>query len=155
MQLLGDYLNGTVDLALDRAYQLGRRALAEGLGALDMVRIHHQALLNVSSPELTPRALPGGHGGREALRQSMTPFEMTHREFRETNAALQASEERYRELFENANDIVFTADLEGNFTSINRAGERLSGYDRNEVLSMNFTAVVAPEYRRSPAARVK
>ncbi len=71
---------------------------------------------------------------------------MTHRRLRQTNAALRASEERYRELFENANDIVFTADLEGNFTSINRAGERLSGYDRNEVLSMNFTTVVAPEY---------
>jgi PAS domain S-box-containing protein len=68
------------------------------------------------------------------------------RGFRETSAALQVSEERYRELFENANDIVFTVDLEGNFTSLNPAGERLSGYDRSEALSMNFTTVVAPEH---------
>lgn len=70
--------------------------------------------------------------------ESMTPFEMTHRGFRETNSALRASEERYREVFENANDIVFTADLQGNFTSINRAGERLSGYKRHKALSIEF-----------------
>ena len=44
--------------------------------------------------------------------------------------ALRESEERYRELFENANDIVFTIDLEGNFTSLNKTGERITGYNR-------------------------
>jgi len=54
--------------------------------------------------------------------------------------------ERYRELFENANDIVFTVDLTGRFTSVNQAGIRLTGYTKDEVLKMNFTQVVAPEY---------
>jgi PAS domain S-box-containing protein len=36
--------------------------------------------------------------------------------------ALRASEERYRDLFENANDIIYTRDLEGRFTSINKVG---------------------------------
>src|SRR6185436_2543893 len=31
-----------------------------------------------------------------------------------------ASEERYRELFENANDIIFTSDLAGNLMSLNK-----------------------------------
>jgi PAS domain S-box-containing protein len=90
--VLRDFLDQTGEAALERAYELGRRA-----------------------------------------------------GFRETNAALRTSVERYRELFENANDIVFTVDLDGNFTSINRAGERLSGYCRNEVLSMNFSSFVTPE----------
>src|SRR5262249_33529032 len=60
--------------------------------------------------------------------------------------ALRASEERYRELFENANDIVYTRDEAGSFTSINRAGERILGYPRAELLRMNVTQVVAPEY---------
>jgi two-component system, NarL family, sensor histidine kinase UhpB len=144
--VLREYLRTTGEAALERGYELGRRALAEGLGALEMARIHHQALLKASPATLTPEGWVRTIKAAEKLFvESMTPFEMTHRGFRETNAALRVSEERYRELFENANDVVFTADLEGNFTSINRAGERLSGYERGEALSMNFTAVVAPE----------
>jgi two-component system sensor histidine kinase UhpB len=145
--VLRHYLDGAGEPALERGYELGRRALADGLGALDMARVHHQALLKALPPTLTPEACVRTVKAAEKLFvESMTPFEMTHRGFRETNAALRASEERYRELFENAHDIVFTADLEGNFTSINRAGECLSGYERREVLSMNFMTVVAPEY---------
>jgi len=59
---------------------------------------------------------------------------------------LRASEERYRNLFESANDIVYTHDLQGNFTSLNRAGERITGYTREEVLRMNMADIVAPEH---------
>ena len=58
---------------------------------------------------------------------------------------LRASEARFRELFENANDIVFTLDVAGNFTSMNRTGERLIGYARDKVCAMNLFQVVAPE----------
>jgi PAS domain S-box-containing protein len=59
--------------------------------------------------------------------------------------ALRRSEEQYRELFENANDIVYTHDLAGNFTSINKAAERVLGYSHDEVLTLNVRDVVAPE----------
>ena len=60
--------------------------------------------------------------------------------------ALRTSEDGYRELFENANDIIYTHDLDGNFTSLNRAGERITGYSREEARRMKITEVVAPEY---------
>jgi diguanylate cyclase (GGDEF)-like protein/PAS domain S-box-containing protein len=60
--------------------------------------------------------------------------------------ALRSSEESLRELFENANDIIYTHDLEGNYSSMNRVGERITGYTREEALRMNVTSVVAPEY---------
>jgi len=53
---------------------------------------------------------------------------------------------RYRELFENANDIVFTVDLSERFTSVNQAGLRLTGYSKDEVLTMTIAQAVAPEY---------
>jgi PAS domain S-box-containing protein len=67
-------------------------------------------------------------------------------ENRKAQKALQENEERYRELFENANDIIYTHDLAGNFTSLNRSGEQITGYSREEAFRMNIVDVLAPEY---------
>jgi diguanylate cyclase (GGDEF)-like protein/PAS domain S-box-containing protein len=56
------------------------------------------------------------------------------------------SEEGYRELFENASDIIYTHDFEGTFLSINRAVERIAGYSRIEALQMRIVDIIAPEY---------
>jgi diguanylate cyclase (GGDEF)-like protein/PAS domain S-box-containing protein len=58
------------------------------------------------------------------------------------------SEERYRELFENAYDMVYTHDLTGRITSINKAAERILGYARAEALEMRFNQFVAPEFQQ-------
>lgn len=63
------------------------------------------------------------------------------------NAECQAEYERcYLGLVENAAEVIYTHDLQGNYTSINRVGEQLTGYTRDEMLSMNFQQVIAPEY---------
>ena len=63
-----------------------------------------------------------------------------------TLEALRASEERYRGLFENASDLIYTHDLTGNFTSFNKTAERVTGYRREKALEMNIAQLVAPEY---------
>src|ERR1043166_775383 len=63
-------------------------------------------------------------------------------------AALRQSEERYRELFENARDAMYVHDLEGTYTSINHAAEKLSGYTRDEIVGHNFSEFVAAEHIR-------
>jgi PAS domain S-box-containing protein len=60
--------------------------------------------------------------------------------------ALRASEERYRELFENASDLVFTADLDLRLTSLNRVAEQTIGYSREEAAQMNLRQLVDPKH---------
>ncbi len=142
---LKEYLAGGRETALQRAYELGRQAVESGLGLLQISAVHHQALAAIFVLRPRPRVVKAAG---EFLAESLAPFEMTYRGFREANAALEASEERYRELFENANDVVFTINLEGKFTSINRAGERIGGYGRDETSPKSFYEVAAPEYHK-------
>jgi PAS domain S-box-containing protein len=60
--------------------------------------------------------------------------------------ALRESEERYRELFENAKDAMYVHDLQGRYTSINCAAEKLTGYSREEILGRDFGDFVVPEH---------
>ena len=59
--------------------------------------------------------------------------------------AIRRSEEQYRELFEESIDLVFTNDLEGNFTSVNRASLRTCGYSPEEILKMNARDLLTPK----------
>ena len=68
------------------------------------------------------------------------------RSVRRATQSLRRSEERYKELVENANDIIYMHDLAGNFTSINKEAERVTGYTRDEAVKMNIDSVLAPEY---------
>ena len=63
-----------------------------------------------------------------------------------TLATLGQYERWYLSLVENSSDLIFIQDLEGNFSSINRAAERLTGYTQDEIVGMNFRQIVAPEY---------
>jgi PAS domain S-box-containing protein len=75
-------------------------------------------------------------------------------ERKRTEAALKESEEQYRDLFENANDLIYTHDLKGNFTSLNRAGEIITGFSREEALMMNIGQVIAPDYLEKARAMI-
>ena len=56
------------------------------------------------------------------------------------------NEQRYLSLLHHTDDVIYTHDLNGNYTSANNAAERLTGYSCDEILSLNLKQVVAPEF---------
>ncbi|MDQ6872714.1 MAG: PAS domain S-box protein [Gemmatimonadota bacterium] len=59
-------------------------------------------------------------------------------DMRRSHLELAKSESRYRHLFEDASDAIMTFDSLGRFTSVNDAGERISGYSRDELIGRFF-----------------
>ncbi len=70
------------------------------------------------------------------------------REKLQVEAALKA---RYENLFENANDMVFTCDFAGRITSINQTGEHLLRRQREEIIMKKLVDFVADEQRQAVA----
>jgi len=67
--------------------------------------------------------------------------------------ALRASEERYRQIFEQSIDGVFVATQEGRYVDVSPSGCEMLGMTREEVLNSTFEDVLLPEeLERIPAA---
>jgi light-regulated signal transduction histidine kinase (bacteriophytochrome) len=91
---LQSYFETGDETALSVAYQLGRRAISEGLGILDMVSVHQKivkdGVLPAPAAELAYRVERAG----DFLREILSPFEMTFRGYREANDELQRLNEK-------------------------------------------------------------
>jgi two-component system sensor histidine kinase DegS len=64
---------------------------------------------------------------------------------REAAEQLRLSEQRYRELFENAHDAIWLHDMEGNILAANEACARLTGYSLNELRNLKTIKLFAAE----------
>ncbi|WP_050785966.1 PAS domain S-box protein [Pedosphaera parvula] len=59
--------------------------------------------------------------------------------------------ERYEDLFENANDMVYTHDLKGRITSVNTTGEKLLQRSRSKILGKTLLEYIAEEQEGAAA----
>lgn len=88
--ILRKFLSRQHEALLEQAYELGRMAIAGGLGVLDMVRCHQQSLQALPPPADGERKESRTLKAAETFfLESLSPFEATHRGFRETNVKLQ------------------------------------------------------------------
>jgi two-component system NtrC family sensor kinase len=82
------HLSDGSETSLSRAYDLGRRALAQGLGILDMLSLHEAVqkdlVLSVAPADQARVAAAVGNFFRELL----SPYEMSFRGYREANVEL-------------------------------------------------------------------
>jgi PAS domain S-box-containing protein len=86
------------------------------------------------------------------IRNKLTPAQLEESIFAAIDQArhldlLNQYERWYLSLVENTSDLIFTQDLEGTLTSINRAVESITGYTQDEVIGMNIGQLVAGEYQ--------
>ncbi|MBI4465794.1 MAG: PAS domain S-box protein, partial [Acidobacteria bacterium] len=151
---LENYLASGKEETLQRAYELGRKAIAEGVGVLEMAAIHNKSLAAVFANPLTHQeALRVAGHASTFFAESLSPFEMVLRGYREANARLRANlqqieaaeqelqrqnrelaaahrlveaeRERYQELFNFAPDAYFVTDLEGIVQEVNSPAAHL------------------------------
>ncbi|HYY73214.1 MAG TPA: ATP-binding protein [Solirubrobacterales bacterium] len=98
VRALQDYLQDGGEAALARAYELGRKAVIDGLGVLEMAALHHEALrASALRPAASEDRAKVGEVAQAFFMESLSPFEMTHRASREANSALRRLNERLEE----------------------------------------------------------
>jgi signal transduction histidine kinase len=96
-RVLETYLVASDELALSRAYELGRRAVIEGRGVLDMAILHGSALeaLVLSAPAADRGRL--SRAATDVFTELLAPFEMSFRGYRSANEELQRLNESLRQ----------------------------------------------------------
>jgi signal transduction histidine kinase len=118
MVALEGYLACPEESTLSGAYELGRQALHDGLGPLDLVSFHESALGLV--PSLSRESgRPAQTRAMAFLLESLSPFEMTYRRFLESNVALRGLNEALedqsrrtaRQIHDGAGQILFSLQL--------------------------------------------
>ena len=81
-------LAGAGEEALSAAYELGRRARADGLGILDVVSFHQEAVLDLVRTSQPAEPVPFMHTAWTFLIEALSPFEMSFRTVDEANLVL-------------------------------------------------------------------
>jgi two-component system, cell cycle sensor histidine kinase and response regulator CckA len=82
------------------------------------------------------------------LRSIITELEAKLHALDETHKVLQEREKRYRQLVDEATDIIYLTDTNGFFVIFNQAGLRVTGYSDDEITRMRYLDLVHPGYEK-------
>jgi two-component system, cell cycle sensor histidine kinase and response regulator CckA len=75
-----------------------------------------------------------------------TTLEIT--ELAQAEEALRESEQRYRQLVDNARDIIYRTDADGRLTYINPTAVKMIGYPTEEAIGKHYLEVIQPNYHK-------
>jgi PAS domain S-box-containing protein len=104
-------------------------------------------LLLVEAHKETENALWQSDNYSREIAASNAALQAEILERQRVEAALRESEDRYRDLVENSQDLLCTHDLEGRLLSVNLAPARILEYEVEELLHMSMLDLIAPEFR--------
>ena len=112
------------------------------------------AARDVSERKIAEKALTAAHANLEIKVKERT------KELEEAYTALSESEEKFRELFNNANDTITLGELTddgrpGKFIEVNDAATRNLGYSRDELLNMTPLDIIQKSLEEGPQNALK
>ncbi|MCK5543179.1 MAG: PAS domain S-box protein [Desulfobacterales bacterium] len=133
------FLYADTDVFLDFGNKL-KDAIAAGKDVF-----HTEQLLKRKSGEIFPAEITSTFNRENDEVVSITTMirDITQRKRAET--ALKKSEKQFQDLFNSINDLIYTQDMKGRFTSANPAMHRLFGYDMDEFLGRRAADFMEPE----------
>jgi PAS domain S-box-containing protein len=168
VNLLADYFARKEEAVLERAYELGRKAVAAKLTVLEMAAIQQGALVtSLLRMFASERIAEITKNAAEVFAESLAPFELAQRSSQEGNAILRhlkADLERRvaeqtveirrerdfaHKLIETAQVIILVLDKEGRILRFNPFMEQVSGYCLEEVRGKDGFSIFLPESERN------
>lgn len=103
--------------------------------AAAIITIGKKEKLNLTVPE----------EGNDEITTLQRSINSSLRSLNQAQIALFQSQQSYNAIFEDVNDIVFTLNLKGEFTSVNKAVSRVLGYKPEDMLGRNFEFLATPD----------
>ncbi|HUQ45270.1 MAG TPA: PAS domain S-box protein [Gemmatimonadaceae bacterium] len=119
-----------------RGDRVGLRAAIRAAHAGPTQKMELLLELDDGDERLVELAIAGLRSGDNSYGTVVSLRDVT--EQRRAHHEVARSESRYRHLFEDASDAIMTFDSLGRFTSVNGAGEVISGYSREELIGKFF-----------------
>jgi PAS domain S-box-containing protein len=179
-EILSDHREPVFDIVHAGTLMTGLSSLSEGeidvilldLGLPDSQGIDTVGVVRESNPAIAIVVLTGlddDEAGFRALQEGAQDYlvkgEMSSPllvrsvryaiERNRAEQALRESEEKYRTLFESAGDSLLIHDLDGRLLDVNQATVGRLGYSREELLAMNLTEIVPPEFAALVPDRIR
>ncbi len=142
---LREYVSGAGEAALTRAYELGRRAAAGGVGILELAMMHHEALRHL--PLRPAGARPPLEMAAQFFAESLSPFEMTLRSYQANarllglsealsaqNAEIEHAHEQLRAILDATTAVIYLKDAAGRYLFVNGRFEKVFGLRAERIL---------------------
>lgn len=127
---LRKYLADESESGLALAYELGRRAMVEGLGLLDMSSLHRAALDTLVLPAATGDQARLVEAATAFFDELLAPFQLSIQGYR---AALTASEERFQLAVSGAMAGLWDWNPQTDEVFLSSQFKRILGYEENEL----------------------
>ena len=109
-----------------------RRAIKSGRTETEEIRQPNNRIVELSS---SPLKLPSGEMAAIEIIKDIT-------EHKKAEEALRISEQKYRTMIEQSNDMIWTLDTKGHFTFFNKRSEEISGYRFVDWRDRSFTSLI-------------